>query len=157
MEEGLHALDFEGLGGGVPGAEADVHLFAALGDDEAHGGGVVVGGGGRDVDLERGDLAPQAVTEQGRLVMLVERRREIPNEVFRQDIKADVRIYYGTDDQIIRQRLGRLGADYQLVLKGAPLAQAKTNLVLIPVQGGTHRLTFLSGSVDAKAWMDSLR
>lgn len=80
------------------------------------------------------------------------------NEAFRQDIKADVRIYYGTDDQIIRQRLGRLGADYQMVLEGAPLTtQAKTNLLPIPVQGGTHRLTFLSGSVDAKAWMDPLR
>ena len=80
------------------------------------------------------------------------------NEAFRQDIKADVRIHYGTNDQIIRQRLGRLGADYQLVLEGAPLTtQASTNLVPIPVQGGTHRLTFLSGSVDAKAWMDPLR
>lgn len=80
------------------------------------------------------------------------------NEAYRQDIKSDVRIYYGTDDQIIRKRLGRLGADYQLVLEGAPLTtQAKTNLVPIPVQGGTHRLTFLSGSVDAKAWMDPLR
>jgi hypothetical protein len=80
------------------------------------------------------------------------------NEAYRQDIQSDVRIYYGTDDQIIRQRLGRLGAEYQLVVEGAPpTAQAGINRVAIPVQGGTHRLTFMSGSVEAKAWMDRLR
>lgn len=66
-------------------------------------------------------------------------------------------MYYGTDDQIIRKRLGRLGSDYQLVLKGAPVTQAKSNIEPISIQGGTHRLTFLSGSVDAKAWMDQIR
>jgi hypothetical protein len=79
------------------------------------------------------------------------------NEVFRQDIKADMRMYYGTDDEIIRQPLGRLGSDYQIVLKGVPVTQTKTNIVPIAVQGGTHRLTFLTGSVDAKAWMDQMR
>jgi hypothetical protein len=79
------------------------------------------------------------------------------NEVFRQDIKADVRMYYGTSDEIIRQPLGRLGSDYQTVLKGVPITQAKTNIVPIAVQGGTHRRTFLTGSVDAKTWMDQMR
>lgn len=95
------------------------------------------------------DSAAFAVSDFGRCLAR--------NEVFRQDIKADLRMYYGTDDQIIRKRLGRLGSDYQLVLKGAPVTQAKSNIEPISIQGGTHRLTFLSGSVDAKAWMDQIR
>jgi len=79
------------------------------------------------------------------------------NEAFRQEIKTNMRMYYGTDDQIVRERIGRLGSDYQLVLKGAPGARAQGNVMAIPIQGGTHRLTFLSGSVDAKAWMDGMR
>lgn len=79
------------------------------------------------------------------------------NEAFRQDIKAKLRMYYGTSDQIVRTRLARLGYDYQLVLNGTPDVQATINITPIPVNGGTHRLTFLSGSVDAKSWMDLMR
>lgn len=79
------------------------------------------------------------------------------NEAFRQEIKTNMRMYYGTDDQIVRERIGRLGSDYQLVLKGAPGARVQGNVMAIPIQGGTHRRTFLSGSVDAKAWMDGMR
>ena len=79
------------------------------------------------------------------------------NEAFRQEIKTNMRMYYGTNDQIVRERIGRLGSDYQLVLKGAPEAPGQGNVMAIPIQGGTHRLTFLSGSVDAKAWMDGMR
>lgn len=79
------------------------------------------------------------------------------NEAFRQEIKTNMRMYYGTDDEIVRERIGRLGSDYQLVLKGAPEAPTQGNVMAIPIEGGTHRLTFLNGSVDAKAWMDGMR
>ncbi len=79
------------------------------------------------------------------------------NETYRQEFKTDLRMYYGSVDPIIRPRIGRLAYDYNLALNATPEARAQISVTAIPVPGGTHRLTFITASVDAKAWMDSLR
>lgn len=79
------------------------------------------------------------------------------NEAFRRDVQTNLHMYYGTIDPIIRPAIGRLAADYQLAVIGTPEARQKSKVVAIPVEGGSHRLTFITGSVNAKAWMDQLR
>ena len=79
------------------------------------------------------------------------------NEAYRQDFTTGLRMYFGTDDPIIRPRIGRLAYDYHLALNATPDAEEQSRITPILVEGGTHRRTFISGSVGAKSWMDTLR
>lgn len=79
------------------------------------------------------------------------------NEGYRWNFQTNLRMYYGRIDPILRPTIGRLAADYQLAAIGTPDASAQSKVVAIPVEGGTHRLAFITGSVAAKAWMDQLR
>ncbi len=79
------------------------------------------------------------------------------NEAYRRDVQTNLRMYYGSIDPIIRPAIGRLAAEYQLAAIGTPDAQSQSKVVAIPVEGGSHRLTFITAAVDAKAWMDRLR
>lgn len=79
------------------------------------------------------------------------------NEVYRWNFQTDLRMYYGSIDPIVRPPIARLAAEYQLAAIGTPQAGAQSKVVAIPVEGGTHRLAFITGSVEAKAWMDQRR
>jgi len=79
------------------------------------------------------------------------------NQAYRQEFKTDLRMYYGSIDPIIRPTIGRLAADYQRAAIATPEATAIGKIVAVPVEGGTHRLTFITGSTAEKAWMDQLR
>lgn len=79
------------------------------------------------------------------------------NEAYRRDVQTNLRMYYGSIDPIIRPAIGRLAADYQLAAIGTPEARQQSKVVAIPVEGSSHRLTFITAAVDAKAWMDRLR
>ena len=79
------------------------------------------------------------------------------NETYRQDFQAELRMYFGTDDPIVRPRIGKLAYDYHLALNATPKAEAQSRIAAILVQGGTHRRTFITGSVEAKSWMDRMR
>ena len=79
------------------------------------------------------------------------------NETYRQDFQAQLRMYFGTDDPIVRPRIGKLAYDYHLALNATPQAEAQSRIAAILVQGGTHRRTFITGSVEAKSWMDRMR
>jgi hypothetical protein len=78
------------------------------------------------------------------------------NDTYRQDFKAELRMYFGTDDAIVRPRIGRLAYDYHLALNATPQAQTQSRITPFLVEGGTHRRSFITGSVAAKSWMDSL-
>lgn len=79
------------------------------------------------------------------------------NAAYRQEFKTNLRMYYGNQDAIIRPRIGRLAYEYNLALNATPQAEREVKVTPILVNGGTHRLTFITGSVDAKTWMDQLR
>lgn len=79
------------------------------------------------------------------------------NEAYRQDFKSDLRMYFGTKDPFIRPRIGQLAYDYHLAVNGTSQAQSQSKITPIQVIGGTHRLTFITGSSEAKTWMDGLR
>jgi hypothetical protein len=79
------------------------------------------------------------------------------NATYRQEFKTDLRMYYGNRDIYIRPRVARLAYDYNLALNATQLAESEVKIIPVFVKGGTHRLTFITGSVDAKSWMDSLR
>ncbi len=79
------------------------------------------------------------------------------NEAYRQDFKTELRMYFGTDDAIVRPRIGGLAYDYHLALNATPDAENQSRLTPFLVAGGTHRRTFISGSVGAKSWMDGIR
>lgn len=79
------------------------------------------------------------------------------NETYRQEFKAELRMYFGTDDAIVRPRIGRLAYDYHLALNATPQAEAQSRITPILVEGGTHRRSFITGSAEAKSWIDGLR
>ena len=79
------------------------------------------------------------------------------NETYRQEFKAEVRMYFGTDDAIVRPRIGRLAYDYHLALNATPQAEAQSRITPFLVDGGTHRRSFITGSVAAKSWLDGMR
>lgn len=79
------------------------------------------------------------------------------NETYRQEFKAELRMYFGTDDAIVRPRIGRLAYDYHLALNATPQAEAQSRITPILVEGGTHRRSFITGSAEAKSWIDDLR
>ena len=79
------------------------------------------------------------------------------NETYRQDFATPLRMYFGTDDAIVRPRIGRIAYDYHLALNATPQAEAQSRITPILVEGGTHRRSFITGSVAAKAWMDGMR
>jgi hypothetical protein len=41
-------------------------------------------------------------------------------------------------------------------LNATPQAQTQSRITPFLVEGGTHRRSFITGSVAAKSWMDSL-
>lgn len=80
-------------------------------------------------------------------------------ETYRQEFKAPVHMYYGSIDELIRPRVALLARDYQRTITdvGEPEAKSTSQVKAFRVEGAGHRLTFMTASVSAKAWMDSLR
>jgi dienelactone hydrolase len=80
-------------------------------------------------------------------------------ETYRQAFKAPIRMYYGSHDQLIRPRVALLAHDYQQTITdvGTPGAIPSSQVEAFRVEGADHGLAFMSGSLAAKAWMDSLR
>lgn len=77
-------------------------------------------------------------------------------ETYRQLFKAPVKSFYGTRDQVIKEMIGRLAADYQAVLVGDESDPSRQRFVAEKVTGGDHRRTFISAAPAAKVWMDTL-
>lgn len=74
------------------------------------------------------------------------------NGTYRHEFKTDIKMFYGSNDEVIRVGVARLGADYQ----EAMVAPSSSRITPILVEGADHRLTFISAAPIAKAWMDSL-
>lgn len=79
------------------------------------------------------------------------------SETYRQEFKTPIRMYYGTSDEVIRVRVARLPYDYHLAMNSTPDAEAESKIKMFPVDGGTHRLTFINATHLAKPWIDRLR
>jgi pimeloyl-ACP methyl ester carboxylesterase len=71
----------------------------------------------------------------------------LKEESYRQLFKAPVRMYYGTRDEVIAIPVGQLGAFYQTTM-------GNYTTVAIPVEGGSHRGTFLVAAAKSKGWFD---
>ena len=78
------------------------------------------------------------------------------NEVFRQEFKTPTQMFYGSNDEVVREKMGQLAADYQEVLVNTPDSPSSNKITPILLTGADHRLTFISAAPLAKAWMDSL-
>ncbi len=78
------------------------------------------------------------------------------NETYRQEFKTSLRMYYGSNDEVVRTRIGLLAAEYQETLVDTPDAPSSSRITPVLVEGGDHRLTFISAAPLAKAWMDNL-
>lgn len=75
-------------------------------------------------------------------------------ETYRQAFKTKLRMFYGSSDEVVRDRVAQLAYEYQLTLNGTPDAVSENPISLVRVEGADHRLTFVSGAVAAKQWMD---
>lgn len=78
------------------------------------------------------------------------------NETYRQEFKTPLRMYYGSSDEVIRLRVGRLAHEYQETLVDTPDTPSSNRITPVLVEGGDHRRTFISGAVLAKSWLDGL-
>lgn len=77
----------------------------------------------------------------------------LENETYRHEFKTDIKMFYGTKDEVVSVGVARLGAEYQ----EAMASPSSSRITPIPVEGGDHRLTFISAAPIAKAWMDRLQ
>lgn len=78
-------------------------------------------------------------------------------ETYRFAMQSPVKAFYGSQDEVIKEEIGRLPGIYQGILVG-DLEETKKNPVqLHRVVGANHRLTFITAAPMAKAWMDSLQ
>ena len=78
------------------------------------------------------------------------------NEAYRQEFRAPIRMFYGSNDEVVRERIGRLGYEYQETLVDTPDTPSSSKVTPILVTGADHRLTFISAAPLAKLWMDNL-
>ena len=79
------------------------------------------------------------------------------NETYRQEFRTPLRMFYGSDDEVIRPRAGRLAYEYQETLVDKGDAASTNTIVPVLVEGADHRYTFITAAPAAKAWMDGLR
>lgn len=76
------------------------------------------------------------------------------NETYRQEFKTPMRMYYGTRDEVIREKVGLLAHDYQEAMVSTPDVTPSSNkIVPIEVTGADHRWTFIWSAVDAMNWL----
>jgi len=78
-------------------------------------------------------------------------------ETYRQLFQSPVRAYYGTQDEVVKEAIGRLSATYQGIMIGADADPALNPVVAEAVPGADHRRTFITAAPAAKAWMDGIR
>ena len=78
-------------------------------------------------------------------------------ETYRQLFQSPVRAYYGTQDEVVKEAIGRLSATYQGIMIGAEADPALNPVVAEAVPGADHRRTFITAAPAAKAWMDEIR
>ena len=72
------------------------------------------------------------------------------SETYRELFEAPVRMYYGTQDQVIRVPLAQLAARYQRAMGGRSIR-------LEEVPDANHRGTFLAAAADSLAWFNGFR
>lgn len=77
-------------------------------------------------------------------------------ETFRTEFKTPLKMYYSTDDEVVRTEAALLAIDYQSAITSTPDAPESNKISAVSVQGAGHRLTFVSGAIAAKAWMDTI-
>lgn len=78
-------------------------------------------------------------------------------ETYRQGFRAPLRMFYGTNDEVIKTMNAQLPAIYQAILIGNLSDQSANPVTTEEVKGATHRLTLISAAPAAKAWLDGLR
>jgi hypothetical protein len=78
-------------------------------------------------------------------------------ETHRQLFKSPVRAYYGTQDEVVKEAIGRLSATYQAIMIGNDADASRNPVVAEAVPGADHRRTFITAAPAAKVWMDALR
>ena len=78
-------------------------------------------------------------------------------ETYRQQFKADVRMYYGTVDEVVRDKVARLAGMYQDALATDKTLSDTSQISLFEIIGGDHRLTFVSAAAASKIWMDAFQ
>lgn len=83
-------------------------------------------------------------------------RRLAAAETYRRQFRAPVRMFCGTDDEAVREPIGRLASVYQGLLIGRPEASPENPVQVDRVPGGNHRLTFISAAAAARPWLDGL-
>ena len=76
------------------------------------------------------------------------------NETFRHEVRTDLRMYYGSVDEVVRIQVARLAYEYQETLLETGEGPTSNKITPMLVQGADHRLTFITAAVDAKAWFD---
>jgi hypothetical protein len=78
-------------------------------------------------------------------------------ETYRQLFKSPVRAFYGTQDEVVKESIGRLSATYQAIMIGNDADASQNTVVAESVPGADHRRTFITAAPTAKAWMDELK
>lgn len=78
-------------------------------------------------------------------------------ETYRRVFKTPLRMFYGSIDEVVRPKIGLLAYDYQQTITDTPDAPSASKIKAYLVKGAGHRLTFISATVAAKAWMDRMQ
>ncbi|WP_421696463.1 alpha/beta hydrolase family protein [Aestuariivirga sp.] len=78
-------------------------------------------------------------------------------ETYRQNFKSPLHMFYGSQDEVIKEMIGQLAAIYQGILIGNLSDQGQNLVAAQEVKGANHRLNFVAAAPAAKAWMDTLR
>lgn len=81
----------------------------------------------------------------------------VMNETYRREFRTPVRMFYGSNDEMVRPEIGRMASEYQEQLIDAGDGARSNTLMPILVDGADHRYTFISAAPAAKAWMDGMR
>lgn len=79
------------------------------------------------------------------------------NETYRQQFRTRLQMYYGSHDEVIRERIALIAHDYQEALVSTADAPSSNTISTIRVAGADHRLTFITAAPAARTWMDGLR
>lgn len=87
------------------------------------------------------------------------------NETYRQEFKTPMRMYYGSQDEVIREKVALLAHDYQEALVNTPDSESTNKIIPFLVDGGPnpliniaadHRMTFIAAAAHARPWLTTM-
>lgn len=76
---------------------------------------------------------------------------------YRHPFRSPVRMYYGSNDELVSESIGRIPTLYQSTLVETTPDAAASSVIALKIRGGDQRLTFLAGLHDGAIWVDTLR